>query len=132
MSDLIPSYEIREKADGWTPAENAEWERLHGPLAAARYRAACDRVWLIVAELRADAGAEPYRDPMAQRLSAALVGVEDGTETEWATESEGAQWPGGGEQVMRDRARENPRHALVRRFATPWRPVAAVEKEASR
>lgn len=61
---------------GWTPEENAEFEELYGVQAAMRLRASNNRVWQIVHELRlkaADAGLDPYQDPMAQRLSAALV-----------------------------------------------------------
>jgi hypothetical protein len=61
---------------GWTAAENAEFEELYGIQAAMRLRASNNRVWQIVHELRlkaADAGLDPYQDPMAQRLSAALV-----------------------------------------------------------
>lgn len=64
---------------GWTAAENAEFEKLYGVRTAMRLRAANDRVWQIVQELRTaavEAGRDPYQDPMAQRLSAALVGVE--------------------------------------------------------
>lgn len=62
---------------GWTAEENAEFEQRYGVEAAMRLRAANDRVWQIVQELRQDAvnaGRSPYQDPMAQRLSAALVG----------------------------------------------------------
>lgn len=61
---------------GWSAAENAEFEELYGVQAAMRLRASNNRVWEIVHELRseaADAGLDPYQDPMAQRLSAALV-----------------------------------------------------------
>jgi hypothetical protein len=61
---------------GWTAEENAEFEELYGVQAAMRLRASNNRVWQIVHELRlkaADAGLDPYQDPMAQRLSAALV-----------------------------------------------------------
>jgi hypothetical protein len=61
---------------GWTAAENAEFEELYGVQAAMRLRASNNRIWQIVQELRteaADAGLDPYQDPMAQRLSAALV-----------------------------------------------------------
>jgi hypothetical protein len=63
---------------GWSAEENAEFDRLYGPEAAAGLRAANNRVWVIVKELRETAvteGRDPYRDAMAQRLSAALVGV---------------------------------------------------------
>lgn len=66
---------------GWSAVENAEFEALYGIQAAMRLRAANYRVWAIVQDLRdeaVEAGRDPYRDPMAQRLSAALVGVEDG------------------------------------------------------
>lgn len=65
---------------GWSAEENAEFEKMYGVQAAMRLRAANDRVWAIVQELRSEAvkaGRDPYRDPMAQRLSAALVGAED-------------------------------------------------------
>lgn len=76
----------REQADapepdlsGWSTEENVEFEELYGVQAAMRLRASNNRVWQIVHELRseaADAGLDPYQDPMAQRLSAALVGVD--------------------------------------------------------
>lgn len=61
---------------GWSAAENAKFEELYGVQAAMRLRASNDRVWQIVHELRlkaVEAGLNPYEDPMAQRLSAALV-----------------------------------------------------------
>lgn len=64
---------------GWTAAENAEFEQRYGVQAAWRLQAANDRVWAIVRDLRTAAveeGRDPYQDPMAQRLSAALVGAE--------------------------------------------------------
>jgi hypothetical protein len=65
---------------GWTAEENAEFEELYGVRTAMRLRAANDRVWAVVQWLRDEAvkaGRDPYQDPMAQRLSAALVGVDD-------------------------------------------------------
>jgi len=65
---------------GWTAEENAEFEQRYGVQAAMQLRAANDRVWRIVQELRqaaVDDGRDPYQDPMARRLSAALVGVEN-------------------------------------------------------
>lgn len=65
---------------GWSAAENAEFEKMYGIQAAMRLRAANNRVWAIVQELRNEAvkaGRDPYQDPMAQRLSAALVGVDN-------------------------------------------------------
>ena len=65
---------------GWTAEENAEFEQRYGVKAAMQLRAANDRVWQIVQELRqdaVDAGRDPYQDPMARRLSAALVGAQD-------------------------------------------------------
>lgn len=67
-------------SSGWTANENAEFEERYGVQAAMRLRAANDRVWAIVQELRSEAvkdGRDPYQDPMARRLSAALVGVDD-------------------------------------------------------
>lgn len=64
-------------ASGWTAAENAEFEELYGVRAAMHLRAANDRVWEVIKELRNAAvadGRNPYEDPMAQRLSAALIG----------------------------------------------------------
>ena len=61
---------------GWTAEENARFEERYGVQAAMRLRASNDRVWQIVHELRlkaVEAGLNPYEDPMAQRLSAALV-----------------------------------------------------------
>jgi hypothetical protein len=66
---------------GWTAEENAAFEKRYGVKAAMRLRAANDRVWTIVQELRTaavEAGRDPHQDPMAQRLSAALVGVGGG------------------------------------------------------
>lgn len=71
--------DIEPDLSGWSAAENAEFEKLYGVQAAMRLRAAHDRVWQIVKELREAAvadGRDPYRDPMAQRLSAALVGAD--------------------------------------------------------
>jgi len=64
---------------GWTAEENAEFEKRYGVQAAMHLRAANDRVWQVVQELRqsaVDDGRDPYQDPMARRLSAALVGAE--------------------------------------------------------
>jgi hypothetical protein len=64
---------------GWTAEENAEFEQRYGVKAAMHLRAANDRVWQVVQELRQAAvneGRDPYQDPMARRLSAALVGAE--------------------------------------------------------
>jgi hypothetical protein len=74
--------EIRgvDDGSGWTAAENAEFEQRYGVKAAMRLRAATDRVWRVVRELRqaaVNAGRDPYQDPMARRLSAALVGAEN-------------------------------------------------------
>lgn len=69
-------------ASGWTAAENAEFDNLYGTEAAMRYRAQLNRVWRIVQDLRDEAvaaGLDPYQDPMAQRLSAALVGAANDT-----------------------------------------------------
>jgi hypothetical protein len=71
--------EAARDLSGWSAEENAEWDTLHGPEAGAALRSANDRVWAIVRELRETAlteGRDPYQDPMAQRLSAALVGVD--------------------------------------------------------
>lgn len=68
-----------DDGSGWTAAENAEFDKLYGTEAAMRYRAQLDCVWRIVQDLRDEAvaaGRDPYQDPMAQRLSAALVGVD--------------------------------------------------------
>jgi len=68
-----------DDGSGWTAEENAEFEQRYGVKAAIRLRAANDRVWQIVQELRqaaADEGRDPHQDPMARRLSAALVGAE--------------------------------------------------------
>jgi hypothetical protein len=65
---------------GWSAEDNAEFEKMYGAQAAMRLRAASDRVWTIVQELRDEAvkaGRDPHQDPMAQRLSAALVGADD-------------------------------------------------------
>lgn len=64
---------------GWSAEENAEFEQRYGVEAAMRLQAANNRIWAIVQELRQTAvaaGRDPYQDPMAQRLSAALVGVD--------------------------------------------------------
>jgi len=64
---------------GWTAEENAEFEQRYGVKAAMQLRAANDRVWQVVQELRqaaVDDGRDPYQDPMTRRLSAALVGAE--------------------------------------------------------
>lgn len=61
---------------GWTAEESARFEELYGVHAAMRLRASNNRVWQIVHELRleaVEAGLDPYQDPMAQRLAAALV-----------------------------------------------------------
>lgn len=66
-----------DDGSGWTAEENAEFEQRYGVQAAMQLRAANDRVWQVVQELRQDAvneGRDPYQDPMARRLSAALVG----------------------------------------------------------
>jgi len=68
-----------DDGSGWTAEENAEFEQRYGVKAAMYLRAANDRVWRIVQELRqaaVDEGRDPYQDPMARRLSAALVGAE--------------------------------------------------------
>lgn len=67
----------RTDASGWTATENAEFEELYGVRAAMYLRAANDRVWEVVKELRNAAvadGRNPYEDPMAQRLAGALIG----------------------------------------------------------
>jgi hypothetical protein len=79
ITNLGNSEDSAADLSGWSAEENAEWDTLHGPKAAAPLRAANDRVWAIVRELRETApteGRDPYQDPMAQRLSAALVGVD--------------------------------------------------------
>ena len=68
-----------DDGSGWTAEESAEFEQRYGVRAAMQLRAANDRVWQVVQELRqvaVDDGRDPYQDPMAHRLSAALVGVE--------------------------------------------------------
>lgn len=70
---------VEPDLSGWSMEENAEFEEMYGAQAAMGLRAANDRVWAIVQELRSEAvraGRDPYQDPMAQRLSAALVGAE--------------------------------------------------------
>jgi len=66
-----------DDGSGWTAEEDAEFEKRYGVKAAMQLRAANDRVWQVVQELRqdaVDAGCDPYQDPIARRLSAALVG----------------------------------------------------------
>jgi hypothetical protein len=78
-ADFAEAERPKPDLSGWNDGENAEWEARYGPEAAVRLRAANGRVWAIVRELREAAvaeGRDPYRDPMAQRLSAALVGVD--------------------------------------------------------
>ena len=70
---------------GYTPDEAAEafWNAVDGlGLAPARQdhavRAAHERAWALVKEWRAAAiarGEDPYRDPHAQALAAALIGA---------------------------------------------------------
>jgi hypothetical protein len=77
-NDFVEAERPEPDLSGWNVEEDAEWEARYGPEAAVRLQAANDRVWAIVRELREAAVAEgrnPYQDPMAQRLSGALVGV---------------------------------------------------------
>jgi hypothetical protein len=80
LQQRLEGYGDERDLSGWSAEENAKFEELYGVRTAMRLRAAHDRVWAIVQELRDEAvkdGRDPYQDAMARRLSAALTGADD-------------------------------------------------------